>query len=169
MAVVYNPVSRELYTAVQGGGAHVNGRPLRASGQTRLAASLVITEVGTARDDETMDAMLGRVRAVTRRARALRCCGSCALDLCCVAEGRADVSYEVGFGGCWDAAAGGLIVAEAGGVVVDPAGGPWDVMGRRVLAAASRELAEEVTGLLAGCKDSSTEPAAATASSPTKA
>ena len=53
--------------------------------------------------------------------------------------------FEIGFGGCWDCAAGSLIVEEAGGLVLDPAGGPFNVMSRRVLAGnsfISRKAAE---------------------------
>lgn len=64
----------------------------------------------------------------------MRAQGSCALDLCAAACGRVDFMYEIGFGGCWDCAAGALIVREAGGVVIDPSGGPFNVMSRRVLA-----------------------------------
>ena len=53
----------------------------------------------------------------------VQCVGSCALNLCSIAAGRADAFYEIGFGGPWDVAAGGLILEEAGGAVKDPAGG----------------------------------------------
>ena len=51
-----------------------------------------------------------------------QCIGSCALNLCSIAAGRADAFYEIGFGGPWDVAAGALILEEAGGAVTDPAG-----------------------------------------------
>lgn len=38
--------------------------------------------------------------------RSVRCCGSCAMNLVGVACGRLDAFYEIGFGGCWDVAAG---------------------------------------------------------------
>ena len=66
--------------------------------------------------------------------RSVRAQGSCALDLCAVACGRVDFMYEIGFGGCWDCAAGALVAREAGGIVLDPSGGPFNVMSRRVLA-----------------------------------
>lgn len=75
--------------------------------------------------------------------------GSCALDICFVASGRAEVSYEVGFGGPWDVAAASLIVEEAGGHVADPAGGPFDIMGRRVLATSNTGLAQQVGAIIA--------------------
>jgi hypothetical protein len=43
----------------------------------------------------------------------VRCCGSCALNLAGVACGRLDAFYEIGFGGCWDVAAGGLWLSDS--------------------------------------------------------
>jgi len=54
-------------------------------------------------------------------ARRLRSLGSAALNMCMVALGGADVSFEFGIH-AWDIAAGDLIVREAGGVSIDPAG-----------------------------------------------
>ena len=63
--------------------------------------------------------------------------------------------YEIGFGGCWDCAAGSLMVQEAGGRVLDPQGGPFDLMSRRVLAGnahvpqlAAKIIAEQPIGPL---------------------
>ena len=83
--------------------------------------------------------------------------GSCALDMCCVACGRAEISYEIGFGGPWDVAAASLIVEEAGGMVLDPAGGPFNIMGRRVLATNSH-LAGAACSILTGMKLGPHEP-----------
>lgn len=159
LGVVYNPVLRELFVAAAGGGAYLNGQPLRASGQGELSRGLLGTEVGVSRQQDAMDATFGRIRALTSRMRSVRCSGSCALGLCGVAAGRLDAFYEINFGGCWDAAAGALMVVEAGGVVTDPQGGPWDVMSRRVLAAGSDRLAEAVAAVLAECKAAEGEPA----------
>ena len=64
-----------------------------------------------------------------------------------VALGAADANYEFGIH-AWDVCAGDLIVREAGGIVIDPAGGPFDMMSRRVLAAATPELAKSITETL---------------------
>lgn len=77
----------------------------------------------------------------------MRTTGSAAMDLCLVAMGAADGYYEF----CphsWDTAAGVLLVREAGGVVIDPAGGEFDLMGRRVLAAATPQLGCQIVELL---------------------
>jgi inositol-phosphate phosphatase/L-galactose 1-phosphate phosphatase len=70
-----------------------------------LKRALCATEIGTTRDAATVAAVFDRVSALTAAARSLRCCGSCAMNLCGVACGRLDVFYEVsGFG--WGGKAG---------------------------------------------------------------
>lgn len=96
VGVVYNPIMDELFLATQGNGAFLNGQPIRASQESELGKALIITEVGTARDADTFDAIFDRMRALTARVRGLRCCGSCALNMCSVACGRAEAFYEVG-------------------------------------------------------------------------
>lgn len=76
-----------------------------------------------------------------------RALGSAALNMAMVALGSADANFEFGIH-AWDVAAGDLIVREAGGVVIDPAGGPLDLMSRRVLCAATPELAAELSKLI---------------------
>ncbi|BDA46202.1 Inositol monophosphatase 2 [Coccomyxa sp. Obi] len=149
VGVVYNPILDELYTAVRGKGAYLNGEPIHVSDCKDLGSALIITEIGVTRDDVTLGALFGRISALVKGARSARCMGSCALDMCFVASGRAEVSYEVGFGGPWDVAAASLIVEEAGGHVADPAGGPFDIMGRRVLATSNAGLAQQVGAIIA--------------------
>lgn len=78
----------------------------------------------------------------------IRALGSAALNMAYVALGGADANYEFGIH-AWDVAAGDLLVREAGGVVIDPAGGPLDLMSRRVLAASSIEVANDLSKLIA--------------------
>jgi len=157
VGVVYNPVLKELFTAVRGRGALLNGSPLRCSETASMGSALFATEVGTSREPATIAAIFDRIKALTAVARAVRCCGSCAMNMCGVAMGRLDAFYEVGFGGCWDVAAASLIVEEAGGKVLDPCGGPFSLMGRRVLAT-NAHLAEPVSYVLAACPTGPTEP-----------
>ena len=97
------------------------------------------------RDSTVMDATYGRLRELTKHVRSVRCCGSCAINLCGVAMGRLDAFFEINFGGPWDVAAGALVVEEAGGEVVDPfTAGPLGLMDRRVLAG-SKGLPAQIT------------------------
>jgi inositol-phosphate phosphatase / L-galactose 1-phosphate phosphatase len=148
VGVVYNPILDELFHAVRGGGAFLNGQAIRVSDTSDLRSALVATEIGTRRDEAFMAAVFARMQALTFASRSVRCCGSCALNLCGVACGRLDAYYEAGLGGPWDMAAAALVVEEAGGKILDPEGGPFDVMSRRVLGS-NGHLAGAVAEILA--------------------
>ncbi|XP_049395910.1 inositol monophosphatase 2 [Solanum stenotomum] len=134
VGVVYNPIIDEIFTAIDGRGAFLNGKPIKVSSESQLIKALVATEVGTNRDKAIVDATTGRINRLLFKVRSLRMSGSCALNLCGVACGRLDLFYEIEFGGPWDVAAGALIVKEAGGLVLDPSGSEFDLTARRVAA-----------------------------------
>ena len=187
VGVVYNSILDELFVATRGQGATLNGRPIKASQTEALGSALFATEIGVTRDEATVSAVFSRISNLCRQVRqdqklsvcklerrrgstsslsmhllllqtrSMRALGSCALDLCSVACGRLDFMYEIGFGGCWDCAAGALIVAEAGGVVLDPSGGPFNVMSRRVLAG-NKHVAKEAACILAAAPLGPKEP-----------
>lgn len=149
VGVVYNPILNELFHSIAGRGAFLNDSKIIVSDTSCLSNAVVATELGTSREPEYLDACFKRMRNVGERIRSLRCCGSCALNLCGVAMGRLDAYYEVGLGGCWDLAAATLIVQEAGGNVLDPTGGPFNIMSRRVLGANDTAIAEDLASILA--------------------
>ncbi|KAG6382646.1 hypothetical protein SASPL_157676 [Salvia splendens] len=129
-----NFVHGQLFTAIHGKGAFLNGKSIKASSQTELVKSLLATEAGTKRDKATLDASTNRINSLLFKVRSLRMSGSCALNLCGIACGRLDLFYEVGFGGPWDVAAGAVILTEAGGHVFDPTGKEFDITAQRVAA-----------------------------------
>lgn len=117
LGVVYDPMYGEMYKAIRGAGATVNGRPLQVSQTPRLAESLVNTgfpyNAWTVADNNSQ-----HFSDFVRRAQGVRRVGSAALDLCWVAAGRFDVYWESG-PYPWDVQAGILCVWEAGGKVTD--------------------------------------------------
>lgn len=159
VGVVYNPILDELFHAKDKAGAFLNGRAIHCSEATDLKSSIFITELGTRRDKEYMDAVFSRMKMLAEHTRGMRSCGSCALNLCSVACGRADAYYEIGLGGPWDMAAGSKILEEAGGVVSDPTGSPLSIMSRRVLGTNSH-LGPIVASILskAPCLDDEPQP-----------
>lgn len=157
VGVVFNPIMGELFTAVRSRGALLNGQPIRVSDAREPGSALLATEVGVARDDATMTAITDRLRQLTARSQSVRCCGSCALNLCGVACGRLDAFFEIGFGGPWDVAAASLVLEEAGGQMLDPAGGPFDLMARRVLGT-NAHLGPAYAALLAAAPLGDKEP-----------
>ena len=75
--------------------------------------------------------------------RSIRAYGSAGINLAYLAMGAVDAYFEFGFH-IWDYAAPLLIVREAGGVAMDTTGGKVDYLARRMLATASKELADQI-------------------------
>ncbi len=111
VGVVLDPAKGELFTAVRGGGAFLDGRPLRCTGVTDLGQALVATGFGY--DARRRAAQARLLPDLLPRVRDLRRVGAGALDLCAVACGRVDAYYEQGLSP-WDLSAGRLVATEAG-------------------------------------------------------
>jgi myo-inositol-1(or 4)-monophosphatase len=140
VGVVYDPVRPELFAAVRGGGAALNGEAIQVTGRTELARAMVAT--GFSYEAERRAGQAELLLRVLPRVRDIRRPGAAALDLCLVAAGRVDAFYERGLNR-WDEAAGRLIVEEAGGVVKDLQGEPAGVV-----AAGSPELLADLYALV---------------------
>ena len=150
MAAVFDPTRKELFTAERGGGAYLNGRPIRVSKATDLVNALLVT--GFPYDVyERLDEIVGLFGAFIGRARAVRRLGSAAIDLCYVAAGRFEGFWENDLKP-WDMAGGALIVQEAGGRVTNIDGTPFSSRGRHILA--SNGLVHEQ--MLEVCKGNTT-------------
>lgn len=122
LGIVYDPMRDELFTAVRGGGAHLNGEPLRVTATATLNDAVVAT--GFPYDKHlNPDNNVREWAAFLQHIRGERRFGSAALDLSWVAAGRLDGYWEKDLKP-WDAMAGLLIAREAGGTVTDYAGGP---------------------------------------------
>jgi myo-inositol-1(or 4)-monophosphatase len=135
VAAVYDPTRQELFTAERGGGAHLNGKPIRVSDAGDLVDAMLVT--GFPYDvHQRVAEIVGLFAAFVGRARAVRRLGSAAIDLCYVAAGRMDGFWESDLKP-WDIAGGALIVAEAGGQVTMMDGAPFSSRGRHVLASNS--------------------------------
>lgn len=119
-AVIYNPVSQELFTATRGSGATLDGRRLRVARRHALDTALLGTGFGHSDPDNyrkyrrTLDAFNTSASGIRRQ-------GSAALELAFVAAGRLDGYWQFGLKP-WDIAAGALIVREAGGLIGDMKG-----------------------------------------------
>jgi myo-inositol-1(or 4)-monophosphatase len=123
VGVVFDPRHDELFSAAKGGGAFLNGRPIRTSGAARLEEALLAT--GFPPDLRGQERTLDWWRYFSLRTRSLRRTGSTALNLAYVAAGRFDGYW--GFDNhVWDVAAGLVLVTEAGGVFSRFDGSPCD-------------------------------------------
>lgn len=113
LGVVYDPFCDELWTAIQGKPARLNGKPIRASSRSKLDESIV--SIGFAKSAENLQATLPYFVDLVHKVRKIRMMGAAALALTYVATGRFDAYVERGIR-LWDIAAGGLIVECAGGL-----------------------------------------------------
>ena len=120
-AVVYDPISQELFTASRGEGAMLNSKRLRVTKRTGLEGALLGTGFPF-RQQQHLDAYLEMFKALHKDTAGIRRAGSAALDLAYLAAGRLDGFWEMGLSE-WDMAAGALLIKEAGGMVTDFGGG----------------------------------------------
>ncbi|HEY1951496.1 MAG TPA: inositol monophosphatase family protein [Gemmatimonadaceae bacterium] len=129
---VVNVARGEEFTARRGGGAFLDGRPIRVSTLREPGRALI----GTGFPFKTLDMLPGYLEQfalVTRGTAGIRRAGSAALDMCNVACGRFDAFWELVLAP-WDIAAGILMVLEAGGVVSDLDGNPPPLTGGAYVA-----------------------------------
>jgi myo-inositol-1(or 4)-monophosphatase len=132
VASVYAPLFDELFCASKGGGAWLNGRPIRVTETQALIESLIGTGFPYERD-QTLPDVMRQLEAVMARVRDIRRAGAAALDLAYVACGRLDGFYEINLQP-WDTAAGWLLVTEAGGHITDFSGGDYSPFLPAILA-----------------------------------
>ena len=107
IAALYAPVNDELFLAVAGGGATLNGAPIKASTGDHLAGA---TFSGAKRRLESLAAVEPRIATVPR-------IPSLALRLARVATGALDGTFAAPNSHDWDLAGADLLVHEAGGLV----------------------------------------------------
>ncbi len=151
VAAVFDPNRQELFTAERGGGAYLNGRPLRVSAAASLVDAVLVT--GFPYDVHgRVDEIVGLFGAFVGQARAVRRLGSAAIDLCYVAAGRMDGFWESDLKP-WDIAGGALIVTEAGGRVTHMDGSPFNSR-RGDLLATNAHLHDPMLGIIRLFKNS---------------
>ncbi|HZV81436.1 MAG TPA: inositol monophosphatase family protein [Geobacteraceae bacterium] len=132
LGIVYHTMMDEMFTALRGGGAFINGRQLGVSTRSPLRGSLLASgfPYDSATDRENNFAHFVNFQM---GARGIRRAGSASLDLAYVAAGRLDGYWEAKLKP-WDVAAGQLLVREAGGMVTGFDGGEYSVYSHRILA-----------------------------------
>jgi len=134
VGAVYDPQRDEMFTAVRGCGAFLNGHPIRVTRRSTLDTTVVATGFYYERG-EAMERTLATIRELFGCGiRGVRRFGSAALDLCWLACGRYDAFFEYRLS-VWDFAAGALLVREAGGRCEDRAGLPVGLESSSVVAA----------------------------------
>lgn len=143
--LVLNPITRELFTAVKGKGASLNGRPIGVSRSTAVSESFLVTGFPYNLRD-FFDPLLARFSNCLKASQGVRRLGSAAIDLCFLACGRFDGFWEQNLKP-WDTAAGELIAREAGAIVTDFSNEPFTIDKTEILAT-NGKIHKEMLSLL---------------------
>ncbi|WP_306325438.1 inositol monophosphatase family protein [Streptomyces venezuelae] len=147
LTVVHVPLTGETYTALAGGGAHLDGRPLRVSRTADLGLSIVATSQARPDEDQEVVRRTGAsITAMLLDALVVRTAVPATLHLANVAAGRLDVFWQYA-GARADLLPGALLVQEAGGRVTDAEGRPWTTSSTGFLAAAPGVHAQAAAAL----------------------
>ena len=141
--VIHNPATGEMYAARQGGGARLNGQPVRVSDVGDLwSSTLLHAGLRLYRKAGVWDGLVRLVDATERQ----RGFGDY-LGYALVAEGKAEIYVEVDLKP-WDLAPCKIIVEEAGGRFTDLTGQPTIYSGSAL--ATNARLHDAALALLAG-------------------
>ncbi len=135
VGVIYHAPLGDLYVAVKGKGAWLNGKRLRVSSTRSVRDSLLTTGFSYQRNPE-LRREIQAFEKISMKSRGIRRPGSAALDLAFTSRGIFDGYWERGLKP-WDIAAGILLVKEAGGRVTNYEGEPLVLAQNEVLASNS--------------------------------
>jgi myo-inositol-1(or 4)-monophosphatase len=145
---VYDPVHNELFAAERGGGATLNGKPLRVSTVAALDRALIVAQAQSV-DTAEIRAYAALVERLMQVAGGVRSLGSPALTLCAIAAGRLDAYCEYAMD-AWDITAGQLILQEAGGTLTRFDGSPHETADRVDVVASNGHIHPELITSLEG-------------------
>jgi len=145
LGLVLNPMDGELYSAISGKGAELNGKSIKVSSTASVYDSLLVT--GFPYDfSEIVEPAMKRFSVCQQASQGVRRLGSAALDICYVACGRFDGFWEKNLKP-WDKAAGAIIAAEAGAVITNFSNQPFSINQNEILVTNGR-IHQEMLSLL---------------------
>lgn len=116
LSVVYLPRTEELFSAVRGQGAFLNGKAIHVS--SRQFADAVMSTALPVYHKEYADVCSVIIKETFKQCNDIRRFGAAAPELCYLAMGRTELYFEYLLSP-WDYAAASLIVTEAGGVIAN--------------------------------------------------
>ncbi len=118
IGVVLDPYRKELFSAIRGEGARLNGAPIQCSSATDLGGGIVLSEQTGA---SSWDGMFEMIHRLGERQCVTHFMGSSALSLAHFGAGRAS-AVVLGAANPIDVAAGLIVARESGGVTSGSSG-----------------------------------------------
>lgn len=125
---IYDVVLDELYYALKGKGAFMNGQPLEKLQEIDRREAVIGINAGWLIEEKRIDPTI--LPALIRSVRGTRSIGSAAIELAYVASGRIDGYISLRLSP-WDFAAGKVIIEEVGGMVTTIYGEPLGMLNKQ--------------------------------------
>ena len=147
VGVIYDPTRDELFSAMKGSGAFLNGQRIHCSEVDKVPEAMCMASLPVKTTAE--NAAVGRFIKILSEAQSVQRSGSAALNLCYVAAGRIDAFWSTNLKP-WDMAGGVLIVEEAGGSVTKTCGSKFELEVPDLLATNGTALHGDLSKLLVG-------------------
>ncbi|MGD8881477.1 MAG: inositol monophosphatase family protein [Desulfobacterales bacterium] len=146
LGLILNPMDGELFSAISGQGAELNGNPIKVSSTESVRESLLVTGFPY-NYSEVEEPLMKRFTVCQNASQGVRRLGSAALDLCYVACGRFDAFWEESLNP-WDTAAGAVIATEAEAVITTFSNTSFTVDQKEILVT-NGKIHQEMLELLA--------------------
>lgn len=131
VGVVYEITLDEMFTAIKGGDAYLNGKKIRASQTKELDNALISVGFSYSAPSE-VEAMAEDLVFFQKHSHGIRRIGSSTANIVYTACGRFDLFFKTNLKP-WDVAAGALIAKQAGVIVEDYKGGDNYIFGKEIL------------------------------------
>ena len=145
LAVVYNPILDELYTAKIGKGAYLNGKKLKVSNEDNFQKALIASgfPYSSSTNQDDLNDVIKKLKDILPLCQDIRRLGSASIDLCMVARGTFEGYYEMNLK-AWDVSAGVLILTEAGGIVTNIDGNEYTLFEDKYIVATNGKIHDEL-------------------------
>jgi len=144
VGVIYDCHRDEMFTAIRGRGAYMNGEKIAVGEQENIGDAIIA--MGSPPAVESMQMSLKGIEVLMPKVRTIRMLGSAALMLAWVANGRLTGYWEYDLSS-WDISAGALLIQEAGGRFTDLEGTDFTLQTRKICAT-NGKVHDELLGIL---------------------
>jgi myo-inositol-1(or 4)-monophosphatase len=141
IGIIYDVVRDELYHAIKGMGAYLNGKTLSKLGEVDVREAIIGINPTWLMENRRIDHNL--LIPLAKEARGLRSYGSAALEMAFVAAGRIDAYIALRLAP-WDFGGGSILVEEVGGVVTNITGEKLNFLGTDSLLVAKPGFHPEI-------------------------
>lgn len=141
IGLIYDVVNNELFSAMKGEGAFLNGKPLVDLHKTRVSEAIIGLNAYWVITNRGIDPTI--LRALVRDIRGTRSYGSAAIEIANVVCGRLDAYLSLRLSP-WDIAAGLVLLEEVGGVASNLRGEPLNLLQQNTVFVSKPGLYEDV-------------------------